>query len=443
MNRPAPGEPRIAPRTREERRLRLVRKTPVTALVAAGTYFLTHAFGAGTSPVWPAVMSTVLACTALLALYLVDFGKRLDAVEEQRQSVAAVGEPTELFSEDRSLPRSDDVTRLARTYARMSERDSELARKFAQEEIAHLASMMESLSNGSAEFPGENHDWLIALTACASRTVDATSTLLDRDFWMTEPALRYLRAQQEAVRRGVRVRRVFVLSRPEERSTTLEELCVQQRELGIDARVVVRSQLPWHAQLTPVSEFVVFDGELSYETEPDIDLVPARTRLVIARNHIRERIDRFNALWQETEPVEPEPPPRVLTAGCRLGLTLLDDPPVPHAPARIQLRVEPKPGHPWAEPGADRPSLTAVAIPLTPALIEPVSVALRPCRPDDEGAADIVFTPERAGMHRIRVTVHDTATDTVLQQVEASVPVTGTPGEPRPVLPSASHTEGE
>lgn len=362
MNRPAPGEPRIAPRTREEHRLRLVRKTPVTALVAAGTYFLTHAFGAGTSPVWPAVMSTVLACTALLALYLVDFGKRLDAVEEQRQSVPAVGEPTELFSEDRSLPRSDDVTRLARTYARMGERDSELARKFAQEEIAHLASMMESLSNGSAEFPGENHDWLIDLTACASRTVDATSTLLDRDFWMTEP---------------------------------------------------------------------------------DIDLVPARTRLVIARNHIRERIDRFNALWQETEPVEPEPPPRVLPAGCRLGLTLLDDPPVPHAPARIQVRVQPEPGHPWAEPGADRPSLTAVAIPLTPALIEPVSVALRPCRPDDEGAADIVFTPERAGMHRIRVTVHDMATDTVLQQVEASVPVAGTPGEPRPVLPSTSHTEGE
>ncbi len=136
------------------------------------------------------------------------------------ESFSKINDATELFSQvDRSVLRSDGVTRLARKYTQVGEHGSELVKTFAQEEIGRLASLMESLSNGSADCPGENHDWLIDLTTCAKETVYATSTSVDRDFWFSEPANRYLKAQERAIKqRGVVVRRLFLVSRPEDRT---------------------------------------------------------------------------------------------------------------------------------------------------------------------------------------------------------------------------------
>jgi len=91
------------------------------------------------------------------------------------------------------------ITRLARTYARVGERGSGLVNVFAEEELARLASLMEDLSHGSADLAGENREWLVSLTECASRTIHAVSTSIDRDFWLGEGANRYLRAQKEAL----------------------------------------------------------------------------------------------------------------------------------------------------------------------------------------------------------------------------------------------------
>jgi hypothetical protein len=228
------------------------------------------------------------------------------------ESFAKINDATELFSQvDRSVLRSDGVTRLARKYTQVGEHGSEIVKTFAQEEIGRLASLMESLSNGSADCPGENHDWLIDLTTCARKTVYATSTSVDRDFWFSEPANRYLKAQEEAIKqRGVEVRRLFLVSKPQDRTESLERLCERHREFGIDARIAVRSQLPPRAQVTPLNDFIIFDGELSYETEPDVEVIPAKTTLKMTREHVSERIKRFNVLWEATEPDhQPEPTP--------------------------------------------------------------------------------------------------------------------------------------
>jgi len=210
--------------------------------------------------------------------------------------------------------RSDGVTRLARKYTQVGEQGSEIVKTFAQEEIARLASLMESLSNGTADCPGENHEWLIDLTTCAKRTIYATSTDVDRDFWSSEPGKRYLAAQGEAIRkRQVEVRRLFLVEESRDRTDGLERLCATQRRFGIDARIAVRSTLEPSAQMPPLNDFIIFDGELCYETEPDVRVVPAKTTLKMKRDHVEERINRFNVLWEVTDPAEPDSRPEPTT----------------------------------------------------------------------------------------------------------------------------------
>jgi len=305
---------------------RLFRKTLITAVVAAGAFLLTNAWAPDASELWQWAMSITLGSATLIVQYLVDFGERLEAVEEYQErrlremkdrltahhtemrealdeSFAKINDATELFSQvDRSVLRSDGVTRLARKYTQVGEHGSDIVKTFAQEEIGRLALLMESLSNGSAECPGENHEWLIDLTTCAKKTVYATSTDVDRDFWDSEPAKRYLAAQGEAIKkRGVKVRRLFLVDEEDDVTEALRTLCARQRTFGIDARIAVQSRLEPRLQVTTLNDFIIFDGELCYETEPDVRVVPAKTTLKMTPEHVRERVNRFNVLWDAME----------------------------------------------------------------------------------------------------------------------------------------------
>ncbi|WP_328873507.1 tetratricopeptide repeat protein [Streptomyces sp. NBC_00287] len=112
---------------------------------------------------------------------------------------------------------------------------------------------------------------------------------------------------------------------------------------------------------------------------------------------------------------------------CRVRLTLLDESPSTGTTARLLLRVAPEQGHPWA--ARDVPWLTATALPLTRASVEPASALLRPSEREAHGA-EFDFTPHRTGTHRIRFTIALERTGTVLQQVETELDIldNGRPG---------------
>ncbi|GGO34919.1 tetratricopeptide repeat protein [Streptomyces lasiicapitis] len=123
-------------------------------------------------------------------------------------------------------------------------------------------------------------------------------------------------------------------------------------------------------------------------------------------------------------------------AESHVRLLLLDnDKATTGTASRIALHITPGPDHPWSTPAAVLPWLTARATPLTAADIEPVhAVTLKPSPPDPDGA-EFLFTPRRAGRHRLLLTIEDSATATVLQQVETYIDVTdGEHGAPDDAL---------
>jgi hypothetical protein len=313
----------------------LLLKTLVTVVVAIVAYVLTNALNQNQDEVWKLTVSIVIGGSALIVQYLVDFERRLETMEtgqrtrirDMKESLAEnhrevrghlaehhremtqlvddrfarISEATELFSQvDRSVLRSDGVINLARSATKAGMLNNRLVKSFASEEIDRLAGLLENLSNRIADCLGENQDWLIDLTKCIKESLDATSTSVDRDFWSSEPASRYLEAQADAILRGVKIRRLFLVNTPEDIDADLLELCESQRSLGVDARVVIVSELPHRLQLGTQSDFIIFDGELSYEIDQDTRDVNAKTTLNARPALVQYRMKRFNQLWDAT-----------------------------------------------------------------------------------------------------------------------------------------------
>ncbi|MGY6018474.1 DUF6879 family protein [Streptomyces spinosirectus] len=296
----------------------------MTALVFLVALLVTNALDERQSDVWNLTASVVIGGAALIVQYLVDFEKRLEEIETSQSGLIRdvkenlishhvaltdlvddrfrrINAATELFSNvDRSVLRSDAVIKLARRATECGKLNNETLKTFASEEIERLAGLLENLSSRSADCLGENQDWLIGLTHCIKHSLDATSTSVDHDFWTSEPASRYLEAQSDAIARGVEIRRLFLVSSPDDIDDELTELCSNQRALRIDARLVALSELPSWAQPGTQSDFIVFDRELSYEIDQDTKDVNAKTTLNARPTHVEHRLRQFTRLWDAT-----------------------------------------------------------------------------------------------------------------------------------------------
>lgn len=218
---------------------------------------------------------------------------------------ARISEATRFYSEMERLP-PDGVAALATSAVEVVSTGPDIMRRFAEELMRRLAVDMEALKSGSVDCAGENHDWLLALTHCATESIDTTSTLslVDRDFWSSEPAGRYLQAQREAMARGVTVRRLFLVADATDVDDELRHISREQAELGIQTRVVVRNRLPQALRRGLVDEFVVFDKAICYEIEQDQRHVNTSTRVRSHENHVGLRTQRFAELWDAGVPTQ-------------------------------------------------------------------------------------------------------------------------------------------
>ncbi|MFF4757187.1 hypothetical protein [Streptomyces sp. NPDC001292] len=195
--------------------------------------------------------------------------------------------------------RAEGVPELAKSFAEVLAPGPSILYTFVHLEMKRVVGHMADLTNLSAECPGENHDWLLSLTRAAEQSICATSTSVDREFWSSEPASRYLQAQQEAIEeRGVPVRRVFLLESARELDDRLLRLCEEQELLHIEVRVSVLPELPPHLQRGTTNDFILYDEEVSFEIDQDLRDVNVRTRLIARQDHVQDRKKRFRELWE-------------------------------------------------------------------------------------------------------------------------------------------------
>lgn len=305
----------------------IVRKVIVTVIVGILAYVLTENMLDDDGP-WAIMASVFLGGVAFVTQFLVDVERRMERLErtqadhrralDRRVDVRfrQVGEATKLHDMvfESKIPTSE-VGELIRSAVKVDLQTPDLAAKLAGSERNRMMDFLRQLHrNGEAFYEGEDRDWLLGLTRHVSASMKATSLTTvdssdtgapDNGLWQTDLGMRYLEFQKDAIQRGVRIQRIFVLDMPTDPIGPFIEIMQQHRDRGVDVRVIN----PMDVQGDGVSpnahyDFILFDDSLSYETtpaaRPDLKTAPyiLHTRIRIQPETVKERIRRFDMLWR-------------------------------------------------------------------------------------------------------------------------------------------------
>lgn len=292
----------------------ILRMTLNAVLVGGVGYLLTSL--TEQPEVWKLTVSALLGGAALTVSLVNSFTSRLASVEETlvthncemkeivADGLARLNEVTELFDlVDRSALPREAVARLVRSVTTAGTLAPSIMQDFVRVEVMRLTAVMEHLNQEVADREGEDHDWILTLTGCAALTIDATSTWpeADRELWKSELGARYLRAQRDAIERGVRIRRLFITEEPGHDLPELSRLREDQQSIGIEVRLLALSELAPNVRLAGIDDFIVFDESLSYELGFDLRGVAARTVIDLRSHRIAHRVRQFRTLWEASQ----------------------------------------------------------------------------------------------------------------------------------------------
>lgn len=267
---------------------RLLRMLTIAVVCGLVTFLVTTATAQPST--WELSLAFFIGGVALLVQQLIYFDNRLASVSEVSRSFQRLG--------DGQLP-TRAVLDLLRATTAIRPDEPDLMYAFAEAEVARVTGLLRGLSTGDAGMVGEDHEWISTLARVTKRSIDATSTSTHDGFWGGHAGHRFLTAQHEALRRGVQVRRVFLLDGTEDVDVLRHHLREQERN-GVEVRFAVVSDLPKATREGALSDFIVFDGEVSYEFTPELAAEPEAvdvTRVVWRDDQVRTRIELFRELW--------------------------------------------------------------------------------------------------------------------------------------------------
>jgi hypothetical protein len=260
-------------------------------------------------------LSVLVGGVALLIEFLMEFEGRLAALEASvRDGFAQVSDATRLFDRLRKSQLGTGVmTELVDNASGLGSESPAIVRGFARRELRRITDLLRELQTGQAAYDGEDHDWLLTLTHSAGESIDAISTAVDIGFWSTELGRRYFDAQRTAVGRQVPVRRVFVLQTTDPQvAAEIHRVADYQASQGVSVKIVAVHDLePWAQR--PMSDFILFDGVVSYEVSSDavggpFEPMIASTMLVLSPDKVAHRRRRFDYLWGVARPVNQHTP---------------------------------------------------------------------------------------------------------------------------------------
>ncbi|WP_067186227.1 hypothetical protein [Microtetraspora niveoalba] len=295
---------------------RTLRKILITAAVGVPTYFLTNDNGSafnGEHTAWALLLTVFISAVVFLTQYLIEVDKQLEATRhEMITGLSRITKATELFNRvEASAVQTDVITQLVSNATRVDKEMPALVQAFAQSEIARISTLLRELSEGNVIYEGEDRDWLLGLTRNTQRTLDALSlnvvdqgpSEFDGGFWTTDAGQRYLEAQRDRLRSGVRIRRIFFVDRAERvESEMFGRICKMHTEIGIEVRILTPEDLSSPLGLL---DFIIFDDDVSYEITPSAPQVGqitthtfVHTLLVLEPPRVRQRIERFKELWE-------------------------------------------------------------------------------------------------------------------------------------------------
>jgi len=307
----------------------LLRKIFITCAAGAGTYGVTTFFQK--DDMLALMLSAFVGGVTFVVQFLREVEARQGSVDHnlttfaqhqrdlRNQIETSVKSQLERFNQANSVLAQLDsgplgrqpILELAQYAAEVDYAALPLVHRLAGSEISKLSGFLKDLGRGrEVTASDDGWGWTFMLTINVQQSVDATSyiarggeevgSLWDDDGWTSEHAQRYLDLQAQAIKRGVAIRRIFVLEtlslaqHPE-----LRRICEEQSGKGIDVRVIDAGAAT--AIASRHAPLVIFDHAISLELMPSRFPVAkpgyVKTALVLNPFQVHERFEMFERLW--------------------------------------------------------------------------------------------------------------------------------------------------
>jgi hypothetical protein len=319
---------------RGDRSSRIMRKALFTTLAGGVTYLITNlAVQPGIESI---TLSTFIGGVTLVVQFLIDFEGQLKAVERGMQAHATetrrliddnfgkINEATRLYDRIERSAASSEVIHFINSISDLTSDRPPLVRQLARNGIEQMSLNLWRLSTRSdVILKGEDQEYLLNLTASAAVSIDATCIAavdvgvdgVSGGLWSSDLGQPYLDWQEEAVNRGVAIRRVFIVHGTNLADDDgLIDLLQQQQDKGIQVRVLEPVQAARFGT-SARSDFVLFDHEVGYETNYNVFVGDEGPQTIqntrLTQTDVPVLIRQFENLWKAAS----EPSPRPSTIG--------------------------------------------------------------------------------------------------------------------------------
>jgi hypothetical protein len=268
-------------------------------------------------------LAAIVAFGVALILFIVDTEIRLSAVGELvAAGFAQIGRLAELSAKmERSSLGPALLAEFLGTASQVDEQVNPLLQRVVRQEVKRVTTFMRQLhAGGEITYDGEDRDWLLGLTQEAETSIDAISLStvdagvlgLDGGLWTSDLGIRYLDDQRKAIARKVRIRRIFVVEHGEmAHDESFLRVTQMQRNAGVQVRMLDQRLIPDYLQ-SMIFDFTIFDEVVSYEkaasapfTEGQPRPGTLRTRLAPGPTRVRDLKQRFEQLWEASDPERP------------------------------------------------------------------------------------------------------------------------------------------
>jgi|HubBroStandDraft_5_1064220.scaffolds.fasta_scaffold00220_12 hypothetical protein len=274
------------------------------------------------------LLSVLVGGIVLLIEFLIEFEESIEDLKlSQRKGLANFSEATRLYEKvQRSPADRADVDFLLNQVGDLGNDTHSLLLDLVNREIERLALFVKQVQEASRSretvqsgndqpssitYNGEDREWLLALTSLARKSIDAISLSTidagvhdyDGGLWRSDLGHRYVELQRLAIRRALHIRRIFYFDRPEiSQDEVFQGICAEQSAIGVSVRIIESSVLP-QERTSLVSDFIVFDNCLAYETTSETALARGRrperltTSLSAKEERVQDLLGRFEELW--------------------------------------------------------------------------------------------------------------------------------------------------
>lgn len=226
------------------------------------------------------VTSLIIGLLSTIVTLLIDIVSRIQKAES---TLLAANDLAKLFSKSKV---SSDIRELAHNYDLIGMHRFEHYYKIANAQIIECKMRIRELASGNIYVQAKSLEEYSAYMAFtdAQTSVKAVDFGEPR-FWLSESGQKYLKINQEAVKRRVKVTRIFAIDEKQENS---KKILKDQMTAGIQTLTII----PERAK----QEFMIIDNHIRIDVVFDSNGKYIGERIILDSAQVAEALERFDLL---------------------------------------------------------------------------------------------------------------------------------------------------